>query len=104
MLKFAAILVLVCIVWRWALGQWPWHSLRLPPTRQQEIAKARKLLGLEEIASREQVLAAHRQVIASVHPDRGGSSAAVHEANEARDVLLATLPAKSDRRPPDADQ
>ncbi len=104
MFKFALILVLICVLWRWALGQWPWQSLKLPPTREQEIARAQKLLGLKNTASREEVLAAHRQVIASVHPDRGGSSAAVHEANDARDVLLAALPAKSDRQAPPADE
>ncbi|MFM6831362.1 MAG: molecular chaperone DnaJ, partial [Novosphingobium sp.] len=37
-----------------------------------------------------------RRLIAQVHPDRGGSNEAVHEANAARDLLLARL---SDRRP-----
>jgi hypothetical protein len=29
--------------------------------------------------------------MAEVHPDRGGSNERVHEANEARDLLLETL-------------
>lgn len=92
MIKFAFLLVLVCVVWRWALGQWPWDALKLPPTREQEIAKARRLLAVPATATREEIVAAHKRVITSVHPDRGGSSAAVHEANDARDLLVAALP------------
>lgn len=94
MLKFAFLMVLVCVVWRWALGQWPWDALKLPPTRAQEIAKARKLLAVRSSATRQEIIAAHKSLIANVHPDRGGSSAAVHEANDARDLLIAALPAR----------
>ena len=40
---------------------------------------------------RDDVVKAHRQRIAAVHPDRGGSDAKVHEANAARDLLLSDL-------------
>ncbi|MEM8726030.1 MAG: J domain-containing protein [Pseudomonadota bacterium] len=94
MLKFAIILAVVCLLWRWALGTWPWEALRSKPTRSQAIFKARKLLGVEEGANHEQIKAAHKRLIAMVHPDRGGSSSAVHEANAARDLLLDELPDK----------
>ncbi len=92
MLKIAVILLAVCVLWRWALGSWPWEMLRSRPTRQQAIFNARKLLRVEQGASRQQILAAHKRVIATVHPDRGGSSDKVHEANDARDLLLGELP------------
>ena len=92
MMKFALLLALIVIVWRWALGSWPWDALKPPPTRAQAIMNARKVLGVSESSSREDIVAAHRKLIASVHPDRGGTSAAVHEANEARDLLLGALP------------
>ncbi len=92
LLKIAILLALFCIVWRWALGTWPWNALKPPPLREQEIAKARRLLSVSAVASREEIAAAHKRVIASVHPDRGGTSAAVHEANDARDLLLSDLP------------
>jgi hypothetical protein len=47
--------------------------------------------------------------VALVHPDRGGTTAAMQEANAARDLLLADLPAtQSDPRgeeldPPSSD-
>ncbi|MEL6542638.1 MAG: DnaJ domain-containing protein [Pseudomonadota bacterium] len=97
MLKFAVILVLICIVWRWALGQWPWDALKPPPTRAQAIIKARDVLRVAPDASREDILTAHKKLVAKVHPDRGGNSAAVHEANDARDLLLDQLPDESSK-------
>ncbi len=38
------------------------------------------------------MIEAHRRLLAMVHPDRGGTNEQVHEANAARDVLLAELP------------
>jgi len=94
MLKYAIILLAICLLWRWAFGQWPWQALSTKPTRSQALFKARKLLGVEEGANHDQIKAAHKRLIAVVHPDRGGSSGAVHEANAARDLLLDELPDK----------
>jgi DnaJ family protein C protein 19 len=88
LLLVAAILSLGCRV---ALGKWPWEYLSAKPTRPQAVVQARKLLGVGHEASRGEILEAHRRLIAAVHPDRGGSSEAVHAANAARDLLLAEL-------------
>ena len=92
MVRLAIILIILCVLFRMAIGQWPWQMLKPAPTRSQALFKARKLLGVEERATRADILAAHKRLIAMVHPDRGGSSAAVHEANDARDLLLSELP------------
>ena len=92
MLKIALILAAVSILFRLAIGQWPWQMLKPAPTRSQALFKARKLLGVEQSASRDEILSAHKRLVAMVHPDRGGNSAAVHEANDARDLLLGELP------------
>ena len=94
MLRIAVLLILLAILCRWAMGKWPWELLAGPPTRSQKLAEARKLLGVARTATREEIVVAHKQVIAKVHPDRGGSSAEVHEANDARDFLLANLPSE----------
>ncbi|KPP94160.1 molecular chaperone DnaJ [Erythrobacter sp. HL-111] len=91
MIKAAIILLLAVVVWRWALGSWPWEALFARPGRERELARARHLLGVSRRARREEIVAAHKRLLARVHPDRGGSSAEVHEANEARDLLLADL-------------
>lgn len=104
LLRIAIILLVVCLLWRWAFGQWPWAMLNTRPSREQMLLEARKLLRVERDASREDILAAHRRLIAVVHPDRGGTSAKVHEANDARDLLLGELPDQSiDLDPPPGD-
>ena len=46
------------------------------------------ILGLEEGASREQIIAAHSRLIQRLHPDRGGSTFLAGKINQARDLLL----------------
>jgi hypothetical protein len=87
LLIFAAIGVLT---WKLVTGRWPWE--RKTATRAQAVFRARKLLGVSAAASRDEVLSAHKRLIATVHPDRGGSDSQVHEANAARDLLLDELP------------
>ncbi len=80
----------LCVGYKLALGRWPWE--RKLSTRQQAVSRARRLLGLEARAGREDIIAAHRKLIALVHPDRGGTNDQVHEANAARDLLFDELP------------
>ena len=37
------------------------------------------------------IIDAHRRLITRVHPDKGGTSEQVHDANAARDLLLAQI-------------
>lgn len=91
-IKLAIFLGLGVIVYRYALGQWPWAGLLGKPTRSQAIFNARKLLGVEKGASAKDIKAAHKRLVAMVHPDKGGTNAQVHDANDARDLLLSELP------------
>jgi hypothetical protein len=97
MAKLLWLAALGCIAWRMFTGRWPWQTLRLGKPRRQgsfALVHARQLLGVEPGASRRDIVDAHRRRIAAVHPDRGGSSEQVHEANAARDLLLSQLPAE----------
>ena len=87
LLLFAAVVVLG---FKLVMGRWPWEPK--VATRAQAVFRARKLLGVSAVASREDVLTAHKRLVTIVHPDRGGSNAQVHEANAARDLLLDELP------------
>jgi hypothetical protein len=92
MIRLLFIAAVIAIGCRWALGKWPWEYLTAKPTRGQAVFRARKLLAVREEAQRAEILEAHRRLIAMVHPDRGGTNGQVHEANAARDLLLAELP------------
>ncbi|HKT86458.1 MAG TPA: molecular chaperone DnaJ [Novosphingobium sp.] len=90
-MKLIWLAVLACLVWKMAVGRWPWQPRKREPQAFPR-AQARALLGVGEGAGRKEILDAHRRVISTVHPDRGGSNEKVHEANAARDLLLADLP------------
>ena len=95
--KLLVIAALVVLGYYMLAGRWPWEK-RLT-RREQALAKARKVLGLASDAERPEIIAAHRRLVAQVHPDRGGSGKKVHEVNEARDLLLAALPAPTIHEP-----
>lgn len=61
----------------------------ITPARSEDLARARALLGVPVDADPQAIRAAHRRLIASVHPDRGGTEALAAQLNEARDLLLA---------------
>ena len=90
MAKLLFIAGIVVLAWKLVPGRWPWEPKRA--ARAQAVFRARKLLGVSAASSREDILAAHKRLMAMVHPDRGGTSGQVHEANAARDILLDELP------------
>jgi len=65
------------------------HKPAAKHVEEPSVAKARALLGVGPDADANMIRAAHRRLIASVHPDRGGTEALAAEINAARDLLLA---------------
>ena len=90
-MKFVVLIGAGLLFYRWVMGRWPWEPA--VSTREQALFRARRLLGVEARASRAEIIAAHRRLVAMVHPDKGGTNDQVHEANSARDLLLDELPA-----------
>ena len=57
-------------------------------TEAMSRAQALAVLGLENDATRQEIVAAHRQLIQKLHPDRGGSDYLAAQINQAKAVLL----------------
>ncbi|MBC2669912.1 molecular chaperone DnaJ [Novosphingobium piscinae] len=92
-------LVLACALCKALTGRWPWQLAGWEPGWGKNRADdetvrataARQLLGVSSRAGRGEIIEAHKRLVAQVHPDRGGTSDQVHEANAARDLLLGQL-------------
>jgi DnaJ-class molecular chaperone len=50
--------------------------------------EARRILGVGDGASPEDIKAAYRRLMAQMHPDKGGSDYLAAKVNQAKDVLL----------------
>ena len=87
MAKLVLLAIVLCLISKVLLKRWPWEMLGTGDG--EAVRNARALLGVGKSASYAEVVEAHRRLIARVHPDRGGTSEQVHEANAARDLLLA---------------
>jgi hypothetical protein len=58
------------------------------PVQSMTHAEARSLLEVPISATPEEIRAAHRRLVARVHPDVGGSADLTRRVNDARDTLL----------------
>ena len=63
----------------------------MAPSTKLSVKDAAKLLDVRPDASAEDILAAHRRLIAKVHPDAGGSADLAARVNQARDTLLQQI-------------
>lgn len=92
MIKLLVLAVLIFAAVRWATGAWPWTWLSRDTSQAARLNRARRLLAVSPGAGRDEISMAYRRHAAQMHPDRGGSDAALAALTEARDLLLANLP------------
>ena len=75
-----------------AAGWWLWFrkggKLGKSRTDRMTHQEARRLLDVSVDATPEEIRAAHRRLVARVHPDVGGSADLTRQVNAARDTLL----------------
>ncbi len=91
MIKLLVLAALASALVRWLTGGWPWDWMSAKPSRDLELARARRLLRVRTNASPEDIRAAYRRLAAENHPDRGGNAAHLSALTEARDLLLSSL-------------
>jgi len=80
MAKMILLIGLGIMIWMW------WRGRKAGP--RMDANEARRLLGVKPGADAEAIRAAHRRIIARVHPDAGGSEELARKINLARDLLL----------------
>ncbi|PSJ41814.1 J domain-containing protein [Allosphingosinicella deserti] len=77
---------------------WGAHRRRqLSRSATMPVEDARRLLGVAENATLEEIRTAHRRLIARVHPDTGGSAELAERVNVARDTLVAEMNRRTPR-------
>ena len=86
-MKWLLALAFIWFVWVW-LRKPKRKPAAADPRLVRDAAEARAVLGVGPGADADAIRAAHRRVLAAVHPDRGGSTEAAGRANAARDLLL----------------
>lgn len=96
---YAPLAILACLAAGWVWLQERRHAkaagandgvelnAKTPPYATER-TQAWQILGLTPGASRDDIISAHRRLIAALHPDQGGSSFLAAQINRARDILL----------------
>ena len=88
LMKFLIAVVVAGLIYSWFRRSLVAGSAMRP-------AEARELLNLPVGASKDEIRAAHRRMMARVHPDAGGSAGLATRVNAARDTLIAELKRRS---------
>ncbi|WP_010219088.1 DnaJ domain-containing protein [Sphingomonas sp. PAMC 26621] len=84
MSKVLLLVALLVGVWLLLLRPRP----KAKPRPQTAESEARAVLGVGPTADAAAIRAAHRRLVTSLHPDKGGSAELTRRINAARDVLL----------------
>ncbi|MDX1486516.1 MAG: DnaJ domain-containing protein [Alphaproteobacteria bacterium] len=74
--------------WREKAGEDVGASGERPPPDKMTPEEARRILGVDEKATHEQIIEAHRRLMQKLHPDRGGSTYLAAQINAAKKILL----------------
>lgn len=84
----SAIVLLVLGLWLAASTRGAGVAAPPPSAGRMSTAEARRILGVEEGASREEIQAAYTRLMRLAHPDKGGTAGLAAQLNAARERLL----------------
>ncbi len=84
MMRFIVLAAIVALIYHFG-------KQFLSPSSTMSATEAAKLLDVPAGSNAETILAAHRRLIAKVHPDAGGSAELAARVNQARDTLLQQI-------------
>lgn len=86
--SWGAAIVLVVVGLGFAVSTRRTGAAPAPASARMSAAEARRILGVEEGASREEIQAAYTRLMRMAHPDKGGTAGLAAQLNAARDRLL----------------
>ena len=84
----AAIVLMVLGLWLAASARKSAAAPRPPATARMSAAEARRILGVEEGATPEEIQAAYARLMRRAHPDAGGTAGLAAQLTAARERLL----------------
>lgn len=65
------------------------QNSRTSDSSEMTVIEAYAVLGLDNNATKEEIIAAHRKLMLKLHPDKGGSNYLATKINQAKDLLVS---------------
>ena len=78
-------------LWKMLQAQRQDQQAKQPQNTDMSVELACQILELGPQPSKQDILAAHKKMMAKNHPDKGGSTYLASQINQAKDLLLAQL-------------
>lgn len=85
----ATIVLTVVGLWLAASSRKATSATTPSPTGRMSDSEARRILGVGQSATRDEIQAAYTRLMRAVHPDKGGTAGLAAQLNAARDRLLS---------------